>query len=89
MQVVASGAVHVRAAPPFRGEAGAKAVIEITSLSLELVPRRIGSSNVAMLWGLRASIEFANRLGMARIEKRHRAMADYLHAEMVKRGAES
>jgi selenocysteine lyase/cysteine desulfurase len=30
----------------------------------------IGSSNVAMLWGLRASIEFANRLGMARIEKR-------------------
>ena len=51
--------------------------------------QRIGSSNVAMLWGLRASIEFANRLGMARIEKRHRAMADYLHAEMVKRGAES
>jgi len=51
--------------------------------------QRIGSSNVAMLWGLRASIEFANRIGMARIEKRHRTMADYLHAEMVERGAES
>jgi selenocysteine lyase/cysteine desulfurase len=51
--------------------------------------QRIGSSNVAMLWGLRASIEFANKIGMARIEKRHRTMADYLHAEMVERGAES
>lgn len=51
--------------------------------------QRIGSSNVAMLWGLRAAIAFANQIGMERIERRHRTMADYLHAEMVKRGAES
>lgn len=49
----------------------------------------IGSSNVPLLWGLRASIDFANKIGMDRIEKRHRQMADYIHAEMVKRGAES
>jgi isopenicillin-N epimerase len=51
--------------------------------------QRIGSSNVPMLWGLRAAIELANSIGMERIEKRHRQMADYLHAEMMKRGAES
>jgi isopenicillin-N epimerase len=51
--------------------------------------QRIGSSNVAMLWGLRAAIAFAESIGMERIEKRHRAMADHLHAEMMKRGAES
>lgn len=51
--------------------------------------QRIGSSNVAMLWGLRAAIAFAESIGMQRIERRHRAMADYLHAQMVARGAES
>lgn len=51
--------------------------------------QRIGSSNVAMLWGLRAAIAFAEGIGMDRIERRHRAMADYLHAQMVERGAES
>jgi selenocysteine lyase/cysteine desulfurase len=50
---------------------------------------RIGSSNVAMLWGLRAAIKLANDIGMDRIERRHRKLADYIHAEMVKRGAES
>jgi isopenicillin-N epimerase len=49
----------------------------------------IGSSNVALLWGLNAAIKMAEDIGMDRIEKRHRKMADYLHAEMVKRGAES
>jgi selenocysteine lyase/cysteine desulfurase len=49
----------------------------------------IGSSNVPLLWGLRAAIDMANRIGMDRIEKRHRMMSDYLHTEMVKRGAES
>lgn len=49
----------------------------------------IGSSNIPMLWGLRASIKLANTIGMERIEKRHRQMCDYLHAEMLKRGAES
>jgi isopenicillin-N epimerase len=50
--------------------------------------QRIGSSNVPALWGLRASIKLANDIGMERIEKRHRKMADYLLGEMVKRGAE-
>src|SRR5262249_20024940 len=51
--------------------------------------QRIGSSNVPALHGLRASIKLANDIGMDRIEARHRQMADYIRAEMVKRGAES
>lgn len=51
--------------------------------------QRIGSSNVPALWGLRASIKLANDIGMERIERRHRQLADYIHAEMMKRGAES
>jgi selenocysteine lyase/cysteine desulfurase len=51
--------------------------------------QRFGSSNVPALWGLRASIKLANDIGMNRIEKRHRKMADYILTEMVKRGAES
>ena len=51
--------------------------------------QRIGSSNLPLLAGLRAAIELANWIGMERIEKRHRELADYIHAEMVKRGAES
>jgi selenocysteine lyase/cysteine desulfurase len=51
--------------------------------------QRFGSSNVPALWGLRASIKLANDIGMDRIEKRHRKMADYILGEMVKRGAES
>lgn len=51
--------------------------------------QRIGSSNVPALWGLRASIQLANDIGMERIEKRQRQMCDYIHAEMMKRGAES
>jgi len=51
--------------------------------------QRIGSSNVAMLWGLRAAIAFAESIGMDRIERRHRQLADWLHAEMMERGAES
>ncbi|HET7843946.1 MAG TPA: aminotransferase class V-fold PLP-dependent enzyme [Xanthomonadales bacterium] len=51
--------------------------------------QRIGSSNVAMLWGLRAAIAFAESIGMDRIERRHRQLADWLHARMVERGAES
>ena len=48
-----------------------------------------GSSNVPNLWGLRAAINLCNHIGLDRIERRHRAMADYIHAEMMKRGAES
>ncbi|HVI07481.1 MAG TPA: aminotransferase class V-fold PLP-dependent enzyme [Candidatus Binatia bacterium] len=51
--------------------------------------QRIGSSNVPSLWGLRASIKLANDISMERIERRHRALADYMLAEMTKRGAES
>ena len=51
--------------------------------------QRIGSSNVPMLAGLRASIELANSIGMDRIERRHRQLADRMLAEMTKRGAES
>ena len=51
--------------------------------------QRIGSSNVPALAGLRASIELANQIGMERIEKRHRTMAEYIWGEMLKRGAQS
>ena len=51
--------------------------------------QRIGSSSVPALWGLRAAVQLANEIGMERIEKRHRQMADYILKEMVKRGAES
>jgi isopenicillin-N epimerase len=51
--------------------------------------QRIGSSNVPSLWGLRASIKLANEIGMDRIERRHRQLADYILSEMMKRGAES
>ena len=51
--------------------------------------QRIGSSNVPALWGLRASLELANEIGMERIERRHRQLCDYILAAMVKRGAVS
>ncbi len=51
--------------------------------------QRIGSSNVPALCGLKASIEFANQIGMDRIEKRHRKMADYILSELVQRGTKS
>ncbi|HEY2461145.1 MAG TPA: aminotransferase class V-fold PLP-dependent enzyme [Candidatus Acidoferrum sp.] len=51
--------------------------------------QRIGSSNVPALHGLRAAIELANKIGMERIEKRHRQMADHILKEMMARGAES
>ena len=51
--------------------------------------QRIGSSNVPSLDGLRAAIQLANSIGMDRIEARHRASADFMLAEMTKRGAES
>ena len=51
--------------------------------------QRIGSSNVPSLCGLRAAIELANQIGMQRIESRHRELANYILAEMTKRGAQS
>jgi isopenicillin-N epimerase len=51
--------------------------------------QRIGSSNVPALWGMRAAVQLADQIGMDRIERRHRQMADYILKEMVQRGAES
>ncbi len=51
--------------------------------------QRIGSSNVPALAGMRAALQLADQIGLERIEKRHRMMADYMLSEMVKRGAES
>src|SRR5258707_15046985 len=51
--------------------------------------QRIGSSNVPALAGMRAAVHLARQIGMERIEKRHRASADYILAEMLKRGADS
>ena len=51
--------------------------------------QRIGSSNVPALWGLLAAINFANGIGMERIERRHRELCDYILAQMKNRGAES
>lgn len=50
---------------------------------------QIGSSCIPTLMGLNAAIGFANSIGMDRIEARNRMLADYIHAEMMKRGAES
>ncbi|MGH9482391.1 MAG: aminotransferase class V-fold PLP-dependent enzyme [Terriglobales bacterium] len=49
--------------------------------------QQIGTSNVPALWGLRASIEFANRIGMDRIEARHREQNEYIRNAMEQRGA--
>jgi selenocysteine lyase/cysteine desulfurase len=51
--------------------------------------QRIGSSNVPSLWGMRAAVKLANDIGLDHIERRHQKMTDYIHGEMVKRGAES
>jgi len=51
--------------------------------------QRVCSSNVPALYGLRAAIKLANDIGMDRIERRHRYLADYILDEMKKRGAES
>jgi isopenicillin-N epimerase len=51
--------------------------------------QRIGSSNVPALWGLLAAINFANGIGMERIERRHRELCDYILSQMKNRGAES
>ncbi len=51
--------------------------------------QQYGSSNIPIVAGMVASIDLAQKIGMDRIEKRERELADYIHSEMVKRGAES
>jgi selenocysteine lyase/cysteine desulfurase len=50
--------------------------------------QHIGSSNLPALAGLKASLDFCNQIGLDRIEKRNRALNNYVYAEMQKRGAE-
>jgi isopenicillin-N epimerase len=50
---------------------------------------QIGSSCIPTLLGLNAAIAHANLIGIDRIEKRHRMLADYIHAAMMERGAVS
>ncbi|KAA9014296.1 aminotransferase class V-fold PLP-dependent enzyme [Sphingobium limneticum] len=49
---------------------------------------QIGSSCIPTLMGLNAAVDLANNIGMDRIEARGRMLCDYIHAEMMKRGAE-
>lgn len=48
----------------------------------------IGTSNLPVLWGMRAAIKLAQTIGMERIEMRQRQLADYIRLAMVARGAE-
>jgi selenocysteine lyase/cysteine desulfurase len=50
--------------------------------------QHFGSSNVPILAGMKASIQFSQQIGMDRIEKRHRELNQYILSEMQKRGAE-
>jgi isopenicillin-N epimerase len=50
--------------------------------------QHFGSSNVPSLAGLKASIDFCKQVGMDRIEKRHRALNQYIYTEMQNRGEE-
>ena len=50
--------------------------------------QHIGSSNVPTLAGMKASLDFCNQIGLDRIEKRHRALNQYMYDEMQKRGAQ-
>jgi selenocysteine lyase/cysteine desulfurase len=49
--------------------------------------QHFGSSNVPILAGMNAAIDFCQKIGLDRIEKRHRELNDYMLAEMQKRGA--
>lgn len=51
--------------------------------------QQFGTSNVPCLWGLRAAMQLVNELGIERIERRHRELADHLLAQLIARGATS
>lgn len=51
--------------------------------------QQYGSSNMPIVVGMVESIRFAEQIGLDRIYRRNCAMGDYLHGEMMKRGAES
>jgi selenocysteine lyase/cysteine desulfurase len=51
--------------------------------------QQYGSSNIPIVAGMIASIKFAEDIGLDRLEKRYRELAEYGHAELLKRGAVS
>ena len=51
--------------------------------------QQYGSANLPVVAGMIAAIDFAQQIGLDRIEKRHRQLADYAHQQLTKRGAES
>lgn len=50
---------------------------------------QIGSSCIPTLAGLNAAVALAERIGIERIERRNRMLADHVHAGMMTRGARS
>jgi selenocysteine lyase/cysteine desulfurase len=51
--------------------------------------QQYGSADLPVVAGMIAAIQFAEQIGLDRIEKRHRQLAEYAHDQFVKRGAES
>ena len=51
--------------------------------------QQYGSADLPVVAGMIAAVGFAQQIGLDRIEKRHRQLAEYAHAEFMKRGAES
>ena len=51
--------------------------------------QQYGSSNIPVVAGMVASIGFAQRIGLDRIERRSRQLADYAHKQLTSRGVES
>ena len=51
--------------------------------------QQYGSANIPIVAGMIASIKFAQDIGLDRLEKRYRELAEYGHAELLKRGAVS
>jgi len=51
--------------------------------------QQYGSANIPVVAGMVAAIGMTNEIGLDRIEKRERELADYLLKEMLARGAES
>jgi isopenicillin-N epimerase len=51
--------------------------------------QQYGSANIPVVAGMVAAINMTNEIGLDRIEKRERYLADYLLQQMISRGAES
>jgi isopenicillin-N epimerase len=51
--------------------------------------QQYGSANIPVVAGMVAAMQMTNELGLDRIEKRERYLADYLLQQMIARGAES